>query len=49
MTDKDSDQPVHPPSMARTLVYSSLNDFEAVEGNAISKYSDQSVQIHGLI
>ena len=29
---KDLDQPVHPPSMARALVYSSLDSLEAVEG-----------------
>ena len=32
VTDKDSDQPVHPRSMARVLVYSSLNSLETVEG-----------------
>ena len=29
---KDSDLPVHPPSMARSLVYPSLDNLEAVEG-----------------
>ena len=32
VTSKDSDQPVHPPSMARVLVYPSLDSLEAVEG-----------------
>ena len=30
--DKTSDQPVHPPSMARILVYPSLDSPKAVEG-----------------
>ena len=30
-TSKDSDQPVHPPSMARVLVHHSLDSLEAVE------------------
>ena len=32
MTRKDSDQPVNPPSMARVLVYPSLDSPETVEG-----------------
>ena len=32
LTSKDSDQPVHPPSMARVLVYPYLDSLEAVEG-----------------
>ena len=32
VTSKDSDQPVHPPSMARVLVYPSMDSPEAVEG-----------------
>ena len=32
VTSKDSDQPVHPPSKARVLVYLSLDSLEAVEG-----------------
>ena len=31
LTSKDSDQLVHPPSMARVIVYPSLNKPEAVE------------------
>ena len=31
-TRKDSDQPVHPPSMARVLVHPSFDSPEAVEG-----------------
>ena len=31
VTSKDSDQPVHPPSMARVLVDSSLGSPETVE------------------
>ena len=33
VTSKDSDQHVHTPSMARVLVYPSLDSPEAVEGN----------------
>ena len=32
VTSKDSDQPVHPPSMARVLVYPSFNSPDAVKG-----------------
>ena len=32
VTSKDSDQPVHPPSMARVLRHPSLENLEAVEG-----------------
>ena len=32
VTSKDSDQPLHPSSMARVLVYLSLDSPEAVEG-----------------
>ena len=32
MTSKDSDQPVHPPSLAKVLVHPSLDSPEAVEG-----------------
>ena len=32
VTSKGSDQPVHPPRMARVLVHPSLNSPEAVEG-----------------
>ena len=32
VTSKDSDQPVHPPSLARVLVYHSLDSPKAVEG-----------------
>ena len=32
MASKDSDQPIHLPSMARVLIYPSLNSQEAVEG-----------------
>ena len=31
VTSKDSDQPVHPPSMERVLIYSSSDSQEAVE------------------
>ena len=36
VTSKDSDEPVHSPNMERVLVYSPLNNLEAVEGNAIT-------------
>ena len=32
VTSKITDQPVHPSSMARLLVYPSLDSLEAVEG-----------------
>ena len=32
VTNKDSDQPVHPPGMARVLVYPSLDRLEIIEG-----------------
>ena len=32
VTSKDSDRPVHTPSMARVLVYPSLDSLEPVEG-----------------
>ena len=32
VTSKDSDQPVQPPSVARVLVYPSLDSLETVEG-----------------
>ena len=32
VTSKDLDQPVHPPSMARILVYPSLDSLESVDG-----------------
>ena len=32
VTSKDSDRPVHPPIMARVLVYPSLDSPETVEG-----------------
>ena len=32
VTSKDSDQPVHPPSMARVPVYPTLESLELVEG-----------------
>ena len=32
VTSKDSDRPVHPPSMARVFVYPSLDSPEPVEG-----------------
>ena len=32
VTSKDSDQPVHPPSMSRLLIYPSLDSLKPVEG-----------------
>ena len=32
VTSKDSDQPVHPPSIARVFIHPSLDSSEAVEG-----------------
>ena len=46
VTSKDSDQPVHPPSMARVLVHPSLDSLEAVEGLGISEDSDQTADAH---
>ena len=39
MTSKDSDKPVHPPSMARVLFYPSLDSLEAVKVTTISEDS----------
>ena len=33
VTSKDSDQPIHPPSMARILIYPSLDNPEVAEGS----------------
>ena len=49
VSSKDSDQSVHPPSMARVFVYPSLDSLEAVEGTAISEDSDQTVRMRRLI
>ena len=40
VTSKDLDQPVHPPSKARVLVYLSLDSLEAVEGTCDQLWSD---------
>ena len=32
VTSKDSDQPVHPPGIARVFIHPSLDSSEAVEG-----------------
>ena len=32
VTSKDTDQPVHTPSMARVLIHPSLDSLDAVEG-----------------
>ena len=45
----DSYQLVHPPSMAGVLDYPSLDSLEAMEGNAISKDSDQTARMRRLI
>ena len=49
VTSKDSDQPVHPPSMARVLIYSSLASPEVVEGNTISAETLMRLWLHRLI
>ena len=49
VTSKDSDQPVHPPSMARVLLYPSLDNLKAVEAHAISEDSDQTARMRRLI
>ena len=49
VTSKDTDQPVHPPSIDRVLVYPSLDSPEAVEVHAISQDSDQTARIRVLI
>ena len=46
VTSKYLDQPVHPPSMARILVYPSLDSPEA---HAISEDSDQTALVRSLI
>ena len=49
VTSKYSDQPVHPPSVARILCHPSLDSLEAVEGNAISEDSDKTARMRRLI
>ena len=44
VTSKDSDQPVHPPSMTRVLIYPSLDGLAAAEGSCIGKDSDANAQ-----
>ena len=44
VTSKDSDQPVHPPSMARVLAYPSLNSQAAVEGTC---HQQRLIRLHG--
>ena len=46
---KDSDQPKHPLSMARVLIYPSLVSPKAREGQATSKDSHQTAQMRSLI
>ena len=47
VTSKDSDRPVHTPSMAR--VYPPLDSLEAVDSHAISEDSDQTARVRRLI
>ena len=49
VNSKDSDEPVHPPSMAMVLVYPSLDSPEVVEAHAISEDSDQTARMRRLI
>ena len=51
VNSKDTDQLAHPPSMARVLVYPSLDTPEAVEENtcAISEDFDQTARMRRLI
>ena len=49
VTRKDSQQPVHPPSMARVLVYPSLIDWRLLKLHAISEDSDQTARMRRLI
>ena len=44
VTSKDSDQPVHPLSMARVLIYPYLDSLAAAEGSCIGKDSDAKSQ-----
>ena len=46
-TSRNSDQSVLPPNMARVLDHPSLDNPEAVEGNAISEDSDQTTRPSG--
>ena len=46
VTSKGSDQPVHPPSLAKTLVYPSLDSLKA---HASSEDSNQTAHMHRLI
>ena len=44
-----SDQRVHPPSLARVLVQSSLDSWRLQKAHAISKYSDQTARMRRLV
>ena len=48
VTSKDSDQPAHPPSMAKALVYPSLDSLEAIESTC-DQHSDQTARMRRLI
>ena len=48
VTSKDSDQPLHPPSMARVFVSPPFDSPEAVEGTWSAK-TDQTAWMHRLI
>ena len=49
MTSKDSDQPVHPPSMARVFVHPSFDSLEAIDGTCDQQGSDQTGQVGRLV
>ena len=46
VTSKDSGQPVHPPSMARVLLYPSLDSPEVTEGTYEQR---RLIRLHRLI
>ena len=49
MASKDADQPVFPPSMARVLVYPSLDSRRLWKAHAISDDSDQTARMRRLV
>ena len=49
VTSKDSDQRIQPPSMAKVLIYPSLDGQRLEKAYAISKDSDQTAQMRRLI
>ena len=49
VTNKDSDQPVHPPNKARALIYPFFDGPEAVKDTCDYEVSDQTEQMRRVI